>query len=145
MAKITEYAKSHQTDIAVEAVSYHIIHTPRRMKRLIDDIACANLKVICDITNMITFENQQFQDNLIHEMFDLLEDRIVVVHLKDFIFQGPIKLAVPLGEGLLNMSLLADRVAKSSQWIDVLTEEVRRVDNKNTFQAVTKHFHSLSV
>ncbi len=137
----------HQADkadtlIAVEAVAHHIIHTPKRMKRFIDDINHPRLKVICDITNMITVENYSRQDEIIDEMFDLLEDQIIAVHIKDFTISKGEKIIVPLGNGKLNMALLSNRIKASRQKIDVLAENVQKSDLKGMFWDIEQFFES---
>ena len=54
------------------------------MRRMIDDVQSEKLNVILDISNMMTDENIYEQKKWINESFDLLGDRIKVVHLKDF-------------------------------------------------------------
>lgn len=137
------YAHKYHTFIAVEAVAHHIINTPTRMKRLIDDLKSPSLKVICDITNIINHDNYKQQDDLINEMFDLLEEQILVVHIKDFVFVNGKKKMVPLGKGILNIELLAKRIKESKQMIDVLVEDVKRKDLKNTFLEIKKYFDSM--
>lgn len=122
--KVMPLVAVSDTLMAVEAVSHHIIHTPKRMNRLVRDINHPALAVIFDISNLMTPDNLEQQDDIINEMFDLLEDRILVVHAKDFDFADGEKVILPLGQGQLNLDLLMNRVKASGQEIDVLAENV---------------------
>lgn len=124
MESVLQTAEAYDTLMAVEAVAHHIIHTPERMYRLIKDINHPRLKVIFDINNLITYENQYEQEALIHQMFDLLDEHILVVHVKDFDFVNGEKVIVPIGTGKLALNTLMDRVKKSTQTIDILAENV---------------------
>ena len=124
--RIMPVADQANTYMAVEAVTHHVIHTPERMIRFVEDIHHPRLKVIFDINNMMTLDNLNQQEAMIHQMFDRLEHQIWAVHVKDFDFVDGEKRVVPLGEGLLKLDVLMDRVKKSSASIDVLAENIQR-------------------
>jgi L-ribulose-5-phosphate 3-epimerase len=52
--KMAGHAERMNVFAALEAVEKHIINTPRRMKRIIDDISSENLAVIFDTVNLFT-------------------------------------------------------------------------------------------
>lgn len=131
---LNEFAKSVEkilitTDevkgaFAVEAVAHHIIHTPQRMNEFIETMSDPNLYVIFDPVNIITAENANRQKRLMYEMFELLEDRIRVIHAKDFIIvDGEIKVVRP-GQGMLDYDFLMDLIQQSQTSMDVLAEDI---------------------
>lgn len=108
--------------VAIEGVAKHVINTPERMKRLLDNIDSNNLQVIFDPTNYMTPENYKNQNELINNAFEFFGDRIVAIHAKDFVCEdNEIKLA-PIGRGLLNYNLLLSLVKKNNPYIDVFLE-----------------------
>ena len=70
--------------IAVEGVSAFVIDTPEKMYRLLKDLNSPNIAVIFDLLNLLTVENYKEQEKIIDKMFDLLGDKIAIIHLKDF-------------------------------------------------------------
>lgn len=89
-------------NVGIEGVHCFVINTPQKMKRLIDDLDSDNVKVIFDPVNYININNYQNQDDIIDDTFELLADKICVIHIKDFVVNDhkiePVK---PLG-GMLN-------------------------------------------
>lgn len=137
--EVMPLAEKADTFFAVEAVSSHIIHTPKRMHQLIKDVDDKRLKVIFDISNLMTIDNYMEQDNMLKEMFELLEEEILVVHVKDFDFVDGEKVILPLGEGKLNVELLVELVKKSSVKVDLLSENVEKDKLTSTYLKLAKY------
>jgi sugar phosphate isomerase/epimerase len=126
--KMVEYAEQKNVIVAIEAVSKHIINTPVRMKRIVDDIASDNLVVIFDPVNLITPDNYKIRDDIIKEYFDLLGDKILAVHAKDFIIKdASVSVAAP-GKGKLNFEFFLGLMKKTTQKADILLENIRPYD-----------------
>ena len=132
-------AQQYDTVLAVEAVSHHIIHSLKSMCRLISEINHDRLKVIFDISNLMTIENWKYQDDIMRTAFRLLGEHIIVVHMKDFDFIHGEKVILPLGEGKLNIDLLMSLVKKSQASIDVLGENVPFEKLKSTYTLLEKY------
>jgi L-ribulose-5-phosphate 3-epimerase len=64
------------------------------------------------------------QESILREFFDLLGDKILAVHAKDFIVDGGKISVVPPGKGLLDYEL----AKQSANEIDVLMENIKAVD-----------------
>jgi sugar phosphate isomerase/epimerase len=121
---MVRHAEEKNVLVAVEAVHKHIINTPKRMKRLLDDISSPNLVVIFDPVHLMTIHNYDLQDDVINEGFDLLGDKILTVHAKDFLAEDGYINIVPPGEGQLNYDLLLKKANESQEKIDILLENV---------------------
>lgn len=126
--KMVTYAEEKKVRVALEAVSNHIINSSQKMLRIIKDMATENLVVIFDPVNLITTENYLDHDRIINEAFDLLEDKILAVHAKDFIIEDDKVKVVAAGKGLLNYRLFMQKVKQSPQNIDILLENIRPHD-----------------
>lgn len=137
--EVLPLVESENTLLAVEAVSHHIINTPKRMFRLIQEIGHERVKVIVDICNIITIDNYHEQDEIIKEMFELLEEQILVVHVKDFDFVNDEKVIVPLGEGKLNIKLLLKLINKSLYKIDMIAEDVQKEFLASTYKTLKSY------
>jgi sugar phosphate isomerase/epimerase len=108
--------------VGVEAVSKHIINNAERMKRLIDTIGSNNLQIVFDPVNLLTMDNYQKQEDVFKEYFDLLGDRIVAMHAKDYqIIDGDIK-TVPVGKGLMNYESVFKLIKPNKPHMNVLLE-----------------------
>jgi L-ribulose-5-phosphate 3-epimerase len=124
--QVLPMAAEQNVFFAVEAVSDHIIRTPKQLHRLVNEVNDPYLKVIFDISNLMTFENFLDQESILNEAFNLLEGFIRVIHVKDFDFVDGKKMIKPLGEGKLKLELLLTLVKQSRYTIDILAEDVER-------------------
>ena len=115
--------------IAVEAVSCFVINSPEKMHRLVQDLDSPNILVIFDPLNLITISNYEDQDNIIRKMFELLSDRIAVIHLKDFKVEDDTIRQCPIGEGMLNIPLLLSLANEKKSQIPIILEETKGQDS----------------
>lgn len=122
---LVEEAEKFGVIVAIEGVAKHVINTPEKMKRVLDNIDSNNLQVIFDPVNYMTSDNYKDQDELIRKSFELFGDRIVAVHAKDFVCEdNEIKLA-PIGKGLLNYELLISLIKEKNPYIDIFLESIK--------------------
>ena len=109
--------------VGIEGVERYVISDNRRMRRLLDDVGSDHVRVILDPVNLLSPENHARQDDIIREAFDLLGDRIAILHAKDFVVEtGGIR-AVLAGQGRLNYGLLMELARARRPDIDVLMED----------------------
>ena len=121
--------------IGIEGVHLFVINSPETMARMVSDVNSDNLKVIFDPCNLINIENYKNQDEIINTMFDLLSDKIAILHAKDFIVEnGTIKRAVP-GEGLLNYKLIFERL---NPQVPIIVEEIEEGQAIKAFENLRK-------
>ncbi|MBN2547395.1 MAG: sugar phosphate isomerase/epimerase [Spirochaetes bacterium] len=124
IVELVEEASKFGVFVAIEAVANtHTIDTPERMKRVIDIVKSDNLQVIFDPVNMLDDNNINKQDDMIKESFDLLADRMVVIHAKDFIIDNGKRKRVPAGRGLFNFELFFKLLKEYRPYITVLLED----------------------
>ena len=129
--------------VAIEGVSKHVINTPERIKRVLDTINSNNLQVIFDPVNLINEENYKNQDDLIKRSFELFGNRIVAIHVKDFLYEdGEIKLA-SIGKGILNYKLLLSLIKERKPYIDVIMENTTEEDLDESIKYITEIYKNL--
>ncbi len=108
--------------VAIEAVERYVISSPRRLRRLIDEVGSPNLLVIYDPVNLLAAANCEEQDRIIEDAHALLGDRIGVVHAKDFAVKGGQFQELPAGQGRLNYRKVLRWIRERKPGVDVLLE-----------------------
>jgi sugar phosphate isomerase/epimerase len=88
VAELVAEAERFGVIVGIEGVAHHVLNSPRRIKRLIDDVKSANLQIVFDPVNLLSRENYREQDRVMKESFELFGERIAVVHAKDFVAEG---------------------------------------------------------
>ncbi len=71
--------------LAVEPVWYHIISTPERAARMLEELPSDNLQIILDAVNLISPETADRAEDIIRGAVSLLGDRVRILHMKDFV------------------------------------------------------------
>ena len=139
MKELSQEAEKYGVTIGIEGVHFHVINTPEKLAKLVNDIGSDNVKVIFDPCNYITIDNYQKQDTMINTMFDLLGDKIAIIHIKDFVIEnGMVKSAIP-GEGMLNSSLIFDRLKEYNKDIPLVCEEINEKDAVKAFENLSRY------
>lgn len=123
--QIVKAAEQLGVTVGVEGVFDHTLYSPKMMRRFLDDIDSEAVEVILDAVNLIPPEaefSREEQAKIIDEAFSLYGDRISVLHLKDFVFDGRKQLYRHPGEGHFDYSALMRHVAKEKPAIIGLLE-----------------------
>lgn len=137
--ELTKEAEKHNVTIGIEGVHFHVINTPTKLHRLVSDLNSDNVKVIFDPCNYITINNYTEQDKMINTAFDLLGEKIAIIHIKDFVVEnGTVKSALP-GEGMLNYKLIFDRLKALGKNIPLVCEEINENDAVKAFENLKKY------
>lgn len=122
MKYLTGEAEKLGVMIAVEAVSCFVIHSPETMLRLVNDLNSPNICVIFDLLNLLTMDNYKNQAQIIETAFDILGDKIIAVHLKDFKIEHNRLVQCSIGEGLLNIPFLLSAVKNTKPYLPIILE-----------------------
>lgn len=125
VTELVEEAEKFGVIVGIEGGINHPVHTPARMKRLLDSVNSNNLQVIFDPVNYLTIENYKNQEAVIEEAFELFGDRIVILHAKDFIIENNCVKTTTVGEGLLNYELVFKWIKAKKPFINILLEETK--------------------
>ena len=122
---IVRAAEQIGVTVGVEGVFDHTLYNPRQMKRFLNDIGSENVEVILDAVNLIPPEAEfdpQAQQRILDEAFSLYGERISVLHLKDFVFEGEKQLFRHPGEGHFHYPALMRHVNEKKPMIIGLLE-----------------------
>nr|SIP63181.1 hypothetical protein [uncultured bacterium] len=78
-------AEEEGTLLAVEPVCDHIVSTPERMMRVLNDIGSGHLRVILDAVNLIASADVGRAQEVVDTAVGLLGDSTEILHMKDFV------------------------------------------------------------
>ena len=82
LAEILPVAEELGVTVGVEPVTYHSMNSAAATRHILDTMRSPNLKVIFDMSNLVSAENVDEQDRIWYDMGTLLGDQIVAVHFK---------------------------------------------------------------
>ena len=71
--------------LAVEPVWYHIISTPERAARMLEELPSDNLQIILDAVNLISPADDGRAEEIIRRAISLLGERVRILHMKDYV------------------------------------------------------------
>ena len=111
--------------VGIEGVERYVISSPRRLRRLVDEVDSPNLQVIFDPVNLLCAKNHQGQDEVTEEALTLLGDRICIVHAKDFTMAGDRFQELPAGRGELHYPRVMRWIKEHKPWVNVLLENTQ--------------------
>lgn len=135
---MTKEAEKFGVTIAIEGVANHVINTPEKMRRILDEIDSNNVQAIFDPYNFLTKENYLKQDELVKKVFELYGERIVLIHAKDFIIENSEVKQVPVGKGLFNYELLLSILKERKPFIDIVLEGTTPDDVEESIRYLEK-------
>ncbi|MEH7381602.1 sugar phosphate isomerase/epimerase family protein [Bacillus sp. JJ1533] len=120
--ELVQEAEKFGVIVGIEAGVNHPVYSSSLLKRLLVEVHSNNLQVIFDPVNLLTVDNYRQQEEIIKEAIELLGDRIIIVHCKDFVIEeGQLKFAPP-GKGLLNYDLVMELLKPKKPFIQFLLE-----------------------
>lgn len=121
MREIVKAAEKLGVIVGVEGVHDHTLYNPEMMRRFLDDIDSPVVEVILDPVNLISKENYKEQEAVVSSAFDLYQDRITMMHIKDFRMEESGPQVEFVGEGLFRYEPLIARL-KEKPHIALLLE-----------------------
>ena len=84
---VVRYAEEAGAILAVEPVYHHIISTPERAERMLDELPSDHLQIILDAVNLIGPGCDEQAEALTEEAIRRLGDRVRILHMKDYVVQ----------------------------------------------------------
>lgn len=122
LKNLLEFAERVGVTIAIEPVATHIIYSPERAKRLLEELESPNLKIIFDPANLISVENENRQESILENALTLIGKDIVVMHVKDYIICDGERIEVDAGEGRLPYRKIRSWLHENKPYMDVILE-----------------------
>ena len=120
---IVEYAEKMGVIIGIEPVYSHIVNTPARARRVLDEIDSPNLQIILDPVNLLDMCNVAKANDVIEEAIQLLGKDVAVVHIKDYIVENGNVLSVGAGMGQMDYTSVMKFIKQRKPYMHVTLEE----------------------
>lgn len=139
MREIVSAAEKLGVTVGVEGVFNHTLYSPAMMKRFLEDIDSPNVEVILDSVNLIHPEEVDCQEEVISKAFDYYGDKITMLHMKDFVFEGQDQIFRYVGEGLFHYEPLMKLLKEKKPHITMLLENSR----KERYHSDVKFLHEI--
>jgi L-ribulose-5-phosphate 3-epimerase len=141
IAELVAEADKFGVLVGIEAVTSHVVSTPRKMRRMLDSVASNNLQVVFDPVNLLSLENHREQERVISESFELFGDRIAIIHAKDFVVEnGQFKFA-HVGLGKLRHDLVMKFAVDEKPGISILLEDTNEQTAQDDLQFLRQVAH----
>jgi sugar phosphate isomerase/epimerase len=121
--ELVDEAEKFGVFVCIEGVERYVISSPKRLKRLVDEVASNNLQVIFDPVNLLNADNHSDQRAIMEESLSLLGERIAIVHAKDFVIADGRLRSVPSGKGMLDYDCFFRLVKRRKPLVSVLLED----------------------
>jgi sugar phosphate isomerase/epimerase len=124
-ASVRELAREAEqcgVNIGIEAVERYVISSPRRLRRLLDEVGSRRVQVILDPVNLLAASNHHAQDDIVGEALALLGDAITIIHAKDFAMHEGVFEERPAGAGVLRYRPLLRWLKQHKPGLPVLLE-----------------------
>ena len=109
-SQLLEVAQTEGVYEAIEPAYHHVISSPKRLRRLMDELAHDHIRVTFDLFNLLSIDNYKNQRAIIDEMIELFRQDIRIIHVKDFIIENSELKQVAPGQGLLDYAYLLERL-----------------------------------
>ncbi|MCC4045729.1 sugar phosphate isomerase/epimerase family protein [Enterococcus gallinarum] len=120
--RLVKTGERYQTMVGIEAGLNHPLFSNDRIQELITRVPSDFLGIVYDSTNLITPETASKQVEIVAEAFEKFGERIVCLHLKDYVIEGDRIVSVPLGEGVIPYQAILQIVDRYKPYCYVVLE-----------------------
>lgn len=135
---LVEFSEIKQTTILIEGAYNHVIYRPELLKQLVTDISSPNLRVIVDLFNYLYIGNYQQQREIFDTCLHLLQDKITIFHLKDFVVRDGKLVQVGLGQGLMDYEYYLPIIKKNLPDAILIMEGITGDDIASSIEFIKK-------
>ncbi len=120
--RLVKSGERYQTMVGIEAGLNHPLFSNDRIQELIASVPSDFLGIVYDPTNLITPETASKQVEIVAEAFEKFGERIVCLHLKDYVIEEDRIVSVPLGEGIIPYQAILQIVDQYKPYCYVVLE-----------------------
>ena len=137
---IVAYAESMGVVFAIVPVFRHIVCSPKRARRVLDEINSPNLQIIFDPVNLLDMANYRERDEVFQEAIDLLGPDIAMVHLKDFRIENGKMVSVGCGLGEMDYSEILKFMKERKPYIHATLEDTKPENNRQVKEFILQEY-----
>ena len=120
---VVEAAEKSGVILAIEPVARHIVYTPERARKVLDEIKSPNLQIILDPVNLLDEQNCRDHKAVIKNAIDVLGPDVAIVHVKDFDLKDGKLVSMAAGQGVMDYSDLVEFIEKEKPYIQCTLED----------------------
>lgn len=81
---VARFAEEEDAILAVEPVYTHIVSTPERAERMLDELRSDHVRIILDAVNLLSPANVDHADDVIAEAIRRFGSQVMILHMKDY-------------------------------------------------------------
>ena len=109
-SELADFAAQNGVNIAMEGAFGHVCHTPERLYEAVERIGRSNIRFIFDLYNYLDISNVDIAYEILHRGLNLLGNRILLFHIKDFVIaDGKLK-QCGVGKGILDFDRILSAI-----------------------------------
>jgi len=114
VSPLVREAEEQGVILAIEPVCTHIVHNAAMAERMLNDLKSDHVRIILDAVNLIDSLHAETADSIVSDAVGRLGDRVIVLHMKDFVPQPEAvrPKPVPCGQGQMSYGTLLDLARK---------------------------------
>ncbi|MBO0794894.1 MAG: sugar phosphate isomerase/epimerase [Ktedonobacteraceae bacterium] len=124
LRELLPVAERHGTILAVEGHVNHVINTPERLERLLEQFPTPHLQVVLDPYNYLGRDQLSCKEQVAAAFLQQFRNRFVLAHLKDISQQGAESGTPAFGQGIFPQQLYLDFVRKERPDLPLILEHV---------------------
>ena len=106
LRQVVRWAEEENAVLAVEPVWSHIISTPERAQRMLEEVPSDHLQIILDAVNLIGPMDVDRREDIIADAIRRLGDRVRILHMKDFVLRDGKVCSIACGTGVMRYDQL---------------------------------------
>ncbi|KAF1297466.1 AP endonuclease [Enterococcus sp. JM4C] len=123
--RLVAYGEKVGMMVGIEPGLNHPVYSVEKMNEVVQRIDSEYLGVILDATNLITAENYADQVSILQQAFTLFGEKIVAIHLKDFVIEDGKVVPTAVGEGLMDVKGMLEVINQNKPLINIVLEETK--------------------
>lgn len=124
LRELLPVAERHGTILALEGHVNHVINTPERLARLLEQFPTPHLQVVLDPYNYLGKDQLVHKEQVVAAFLQQFKDRFVLAHLKDVSQQGAESDTPAFGQGIFPQHLYLDFMCKERPDLPLILEHV---------------------
>jgi sugar phosphate isomerase/epimerase len=124
LRELLPVAEQHGTILAVEGHVNHVINTPERLARLLEQFPTPHLQVVLDPFNYLGQELLARKEQVVATFLQQFKDRFVLAHLKDVHHKGAAVDTPAFGQGVFPQPIYLDFLRKECPDLPLIIEHV---------------------
>ena len=124
LRELLPVAERHGSILAVEGHVNHVINTPERLARLLEQFPTPHLQVVLDPYNYLGKNQLSHKEQVVAAFLQQFKDRFVLAHLKDVSPQGAESDTPAFGQGVFPQQLYLDFVRNERPDLPLILEHV---------------------